>query len=382
MSASKSKKAPILDIGKTGKVSTELLEFDRNNPRLATGNNYSTATDVGLISAYREMAALDELITSICSNGYIDLEPLIVIGPDQGPFRVLEGNRRLSAIKLLKDAELARDCKVSVPRPVPPKVLSDIQSVSAHRVEKEEDAEAFIGFKHINGPHRWDAYAKALFVTNWYKRGKKSGLSIDEIARQTGDTNNTIRAYISSVRVLEQAQANRLFDVNDKHNRGRFAFSHLYTALGRKEYLDYLGLRIGWDQDPSEKPVHKEKLADLGTVLKFMYGSKKDNVEPLVVSQNPDLKNLGRCLANPSALARIKSGDSLTVALSEIDGASMFGEALVIANAKLDRVVELLPKFDGDVDLLSLAEDLLTRADTVKTMMDKAVKRKTTKTAK
>ena len=125
---------PILKIGETKQVSTSLLSFDKQNPRLITGDEYSTVDDIAIIKAYREIAALDELITSICSNGYIDLEPLIVMGEDQGPFVVLEGNRRLAAIKLIADPKLAVDCKISLPKEISNQVKDSIKQVTVHRV--------------------------------------------------------------------------------------------------------------------------------------------------------------------------------------------------------------------------------------------------------
>src|SRR5476649_1060675 len=82
---------------------TKLLEFDRTNPRLLTGDDYGTSVDEDIIAALNEIAPLEEIITSICTNTYLDFEPLIVIGKDGGPYRVLEGNRRLAAIKLISN---------------------------------------------------------------------------------------------------------------------------------------------------------------------------------------------------------------------------------------------------------------------------------------
>lgn len=338
--------------------------------RVITGDEYSTVDDIAIIKAYREIAALDELITSICSNGYIDLEPLIVMGEDQGSFVVLEGNRRLAAIKLIADPKLAVDCKISLPKEISNQVKDSIKQVTVHRVAKAEDAEAFIGFKHINGPHRWDAYAKARFVAAWYRRDAATGLTIESISRQTGDTNDTIRAYISSIFVLDQAEKEGLFDIGNRYNKTRFAFSHLYTALGRKEYVNFLGLEKGWNQNLVESPIPKEKTDHLKETLTYFYGSKIDDKKPLIESQNPDLKHLGECLVNTTALARIRSGDTLNVAYAEVDGPKMFGEALILANNKLERVIDLLPKYDGDESLLIVAEDVLTRAQTLQTMMN------------
>ncbi len=71
---------------------TSLLEFDHTNPRLVTGDIYSTVSEEDIISVLNEIASLDELITSICTNNYLDLEPMIVIGEQiAGLFQSLMG---------------------------------------------------------------------------------------------------------------------------------------------------------------------------------------------------------------------------------------------------------------------------------------------------
>ncbi|WP_434107944.1 ParB/Srx family N-terminal domain-containing protein [Paraburkholderia caffeinilytica] len=356
---------------------TSLLEFDRTNPRLVTGDSYSTASDEDIISALNEIASLDELITSICTNKYLDLEPLIVIGEPSGPFRVLEGNRRLASIKLILDPELAKRCRISMPKPIPKKILDSIATVTVWRVKTESDAQAFIGFKHINGPHRWDAYAKARFVADWYKKEMGNGLSIDAIARQLGDDNDTIRAYIGGILVLEQAEKARLFEISNRYNKGKFAFSHLYTALGRTEYQDFLGLESGWNRSPDIDPVPRKNAEKLGEVLRYIYGSKQDEIAPLVKSQNPDLKQVGEVIAHPVALERIRAGATLALAYNDVRSPyEVFSEALGQAHLKLTQAVDTLPKYTGDASLLPIADEIVELADTLITIMKKKAKKK------
>jgi hypothetical protein len=343
---------------------TSLLDFDYENPRLTTGDDLSTHDEKSMICSLRDIAALDELIQSICNNGYFNLEPLIVWGEDCGPFTVLEGNRRLAAIKLIKNRDLARECRVSLPATISQKVLDSIECVSVWRVAKKDDAQAFIGFKHINGPYRWDAYAKARYVADWYKKEKSRGLTIESIARQLGDDNDTIRAYIGAVLVLEQAEEERLFDIKDRYNRGRFAFSHLYTALGRKEYQEFLGLAKGWNHTPDEQPINEKKTPQLKEVLTYFYGSKQDNQPALIKSQNPDLKNLGEVLIHEIALAKVRGGADLKTAHNEVRGAGeVFSEALVQASLKIDAAIDLLAKYDGSSSLLSISRELAEKSD-------------------
>lgn len=344
---------------------TSLLRFDITNPRLLTGDDYSTAGDEDIISALNEIAPLEEVITSICTNSYLDFEPLIVIGPDGGPYRVLEGNRRLASIKLICDPELAKKCRIPIPL-VTNTVKKSVQAVTIWRVEDEQDAQAFIGFKHINGPSRWDAYAKARFVSDWYKRDRLKGLTIDQIARQLGDDNDTIRAYISSIYVLEQAEERNLFEIKNRFNRGKFAFSHLYTALGRLEFQEFLGLEKGWNKEPVIKPVRRQNEDKLKEILLYLYGNKREEAQSLIKSQNPDLKHIGEVVANPVALEKLRAGATLSVAYNDVRSPyDVFSEVLAQATLKMSATMDSLPKYNGEENLLVIAGEILEQAVTL-----------------
>ena len=90
------------------KVPVERLRLDRRNPRLHAES--VKTSDEELVAWLYRAAELDELLQSISANGYMDIEALIVMdGPDagNGELVVLEGNRRLAALRLLREPELA-----------------------------------------------------------------------------------------------------------------------------------------------------------------------------------------------------------------------------------------------------------------------------------
>jgi len=120
------------------------LHFDRENPRFA---QHRYTTDEQIVRELYDQADVGELLQSILTGGYIDFEPLVVLR--QGSI-VLEGNRRLAALRLICDEQLRGRLKISLPKidsPKPPPV-----QIRALVVEAREQARSFIGFKHINGP--------------------------------------------------------------------------------------------------------------------------------------------------------------------------------------------------------------------------------------
>ncbi|MEJ8845669.1 ParB/Srx family N-terminal domain-containing protein [Variovorax rhizosphaerae] len=351
----------------------DALQLDLANPRLQTGDDHEASNESEVIEILSDIAALDELILSICTNKYLNLEPLIVHGPNGGPYRVLEGNRRLAAIRLIQKPSLALELGIKIPQPISIEVKESIKRVLVYRVHQPDDAREFIGFKHINGPQRWDAFAKAKYVTNWYKSANGT-LTIDDIAAKMGDNNNTLRAYIYAILILDQAKDSGQWSIEDRAiTKGRFAFSHLYTALGREQYQDFLGLTAGWSNKPNPKPIKKSYLGNLGEVLSYMYGSQSDARSSLIKSQNPDLKDLGLAIADPRARLALQNRAPLEKALDELkEPASAFHDALIVANLRLSRAMDLMAKYaGGDEDIDILIEEIYQRADTLKTMSDK-----------
>lgn len=88
------------------------LELDLENPRITLASDQRDAMQKILIE---QGAKLINLAESIAENGLNPMDRfLIVRSPRAGKFIVLEGNRRLLALKLLKGAVLVNDLEISV----------------------------------------------------------------------------------------------------------------------------------------------------------------------------------------------------------------------------------------------------------------------------
>jgi len=328
------------------KVSPEFLSLDPRNPRLYNGKNFSeNAETYELVKELANSADLEELIQSISENGYLSIEPLIIM-PRKGKHIVLEGNRRLAAIKLLKDPELARKCRVVVPKKLSKHVEDSLKEVAVYLVENESDARSFIGFKHVNGPHKWDSFAKAQFAYKWFVSERKNGLTIDDITNKLGDSNNTVRSIVSAMFVLEQAKSQEIYEIHSDRMSPKFSFSHLYTALNRSEYREFLQLEKDWNITLQDNPVPAQNSGKLRDVLSGLYGYKKDNKPALISSQNPDLKHFGEVLANEASYDAYKSGvDNLSELYKQAgDPLQHIKDAFLEINKQLDTISSVLDR--------------------------------------
>ena len=90
--------------------------------------------------------------------------------------------------------------------------------------------ESYIGFKHINGPHRWDALAKARFAATWYRKERKHGLTLEKIAQRLGDRHDTVVRLVNGIFVLDQAEEKRftpsMIDIREENSRSRISTQH------------------------------------------------------------------------------------------------------------------------------------------------------------
>ncbi|MCY3615469.1 MAG: ParB/RepB/Spo0J family partition protein [Bacteroidetes bacterium] len=348
------------------RIPVDCLDLDVLNPRLISKE--IRESDEAIIAHLYRAEDLNELLQSIAANGYMDIEPFIVC-KENGRLTVLEGNRRLAAVRLLRDDELSNKIfDVTQTRIRVPKInqhhRATLEKVSVYRVAHRKDADAFIGFKHINGAARWSSYAKAKFAARWHKT---SGLPLIAIANQIGDSHQTIKRMVHAIHVLEQAENESLFDIEDRRNP-RFSFSHLYTALSRPDYRKFLGLDAKWaSYEPQPNPVSKKKEKHLTELLTWIYGSKQGDKNPVIQSQNPDLKRLGEVLDNPASLTVIRAGGSLEEAHeSTLSADQRLAESLLLTRSKIREAIHNVRGFDGQNDsLVDIAEEIFETAKAI-----------------
>ena len=342
----------MLGTNKTEDLDIDRLLFDVENPRLVEFGitDESTQDEIGDVLYYQMGAS--ELVLSIASSGFWKYEPLIVL-PRDDDYIVLEGNRRLAAIKVLT-RELA---DIPLPRGVePPKgdALEKLATVPCLIADSRESVWQFVGFKHVNGPAKWGSYAKAKYISEIHN---KFGVSIKDIAFQIGDTNKTAQKLYQGWMVIQQAIKENVFDLGDLP-APRLFFSHLYTGLQRNGIREFLQLEDA--EVESKTPVREDRVDELEQLLLWMYGSKSKEVKPIIQSQNPDLKHLDEVLQSREALAALRSNETLIYSHEIAQGSNqVFEENLMAAKRALQKAKSFSSEaYHGDVDLFYVSRDI------------------------
>ena len=346
--------------GEPADVSVSKLFLDEQNPRLRSHDAHTQDEILRVLA--REMS-IDEIALSIAANGYYATERLLVIARDSSPsctFTVIEGNRRLAAVQVLLDAKKRRITRTTDLPKLSAERRRQLQTLPVSIFTDRKQLWPYLGFRHVNGPREWDAFAKAQYVAMVHET---YGVPVDEISTRIGDRFSTVQRMYLGYRLIRQAEEASVFDRADRFNEKRFYFSHLYTAADQTPFRRYLGITQSRANRP--RPVPARSIGKLGELLTWIYGSRSKGMEPLIRRQNPDLNLLREAIDDEDALATIRRGGSLTRASEVARGDDVvFRQRL---NAAKDGLIEVgsfvTLGYKGESDLLDTARDILDLAD-------------------
>ena len=138
------------------------LLLDPENPRLPE----SVGRDqIAMLDYIAETTAIEELMLAIGENGFFPGEPLVVVPhPDDAKqLLVVEGNRRLTALKLL-----SAPTSISNPGARMRIISQDAKHrpsmIPVVRREHRKDVLPYLGFRHITGDPKMTGSGSAVFA--------------------------------------------------------------------------------------------------------------------------------------------------------------------------------------------------------------------------
>jgi len=284
-------------------VKIKHLLFDPENPRLPEELGGDQRQ---LFRFLVDDIGIEDLLSSMATSGMIEGDPIVVRPTEKkGDYYVIEGNRRLAAMKLLNGEKIG-DGK---PEPTIPKLTRDVaDTLKEARVQSGWDREkldAYLGYKHVTAAWKWVPEAKAKFVLTRCK-DDFSDENLSKFAQRLGTTLPTLRRWVVAYLTLKQAEAEGKFDPKEAYAK-RY-FGTFYTLLGSQEVQRFLFLR---STPVTRTPVAKDHLEQLGEFIAWVIGTKKS---PPVVNSRAQQK-FDAVLSSPSALQYFRSKKNLEGAL-------------------------------------------------------------------
>ncbi len=284
-------------------VEIQHLLFDPDNPRLPEG----LGSDQKKIFRFLvDDIGVDDLLNSMAASGAIAGDPMIGRPAEQqGRYYVIEGNRRLAALKLLNGEKIADNS----PEPPLPAVNAEVAPTLKQTILQlgwdPERLEAYLGYKHVTASREWTPEAKAKFVLKSCK-GDFSDATLTKFAQRLGTKLPTLRRWLVAYLTLKQAETRGKFTPEEAYAK-RY-FGTFYTLLGSQEVQSFLSLTAGF---LSATPVPEDHLDQLGEFIGWVIGTKKS--PPVINSRSQ--QEFDAVLASPSALQYFRSKRNLEGAL-------------------------------------------------------------------
>jgi hypothetical protein len=309
------------------------LDFDKENPRFPP--EIATATDDVLIERFIRDERLQELVESIGDQGYFPGEPLLVV-KNGTRYTVVEGNRRLAALKLLNGL-----CKPPVGRIAIERAIEAAEQkpdvVHALVFGASSEIVKYLGFRHLTGIKPWNALQKARYMQRLLEMTDRgtSAPAIRQLARETGSTAAYLGQSLTALTLYERAEEKDFFGL--PLSPQDIEFSLLTTALSYSNIATYVGLRQS--TDPAQEP----DLDALSNVFQWLFvrptGSKP------VVRESRQLSKLAAVVAEPESLNDLIKSGNLDDAFELSKGtAEALTESLGVVKRRITKAWEWLPK--------------------------------------
>jgi hypothetical protein len=323
-----------IKMNQSADISTDQLLLDIENPRFGL---VDAADQLEALRILKNRANLKELWDSISQKGFQRFEPLVAIkDPASLGYIVIEGNRRLAAVKLLLDPDLAQLIGLKAMPSVTPEVAMTLHALPVNVVASRNDAAEYIGFKHINGPTTWGSLAKAKFANKLYEATKLEFVdaesALDVLSKRLGDGRQLLLRILIGYKVFEQARDFEFMD-EQKLFENTLDFSHLYTMLQNPDTRKYLGLgESPLKEDQIVKhPIPASHTESLRNIVSWLFGDSLN--DPVIRRQGTDRPKLTKVLASSSATKVLEDTRDFARAVEESD----FDKDLWVTNvAKLE----------------------------------------------
>ena len=281
-------------LGNPAELPMHQLRLDPLNLRLPEA--YQGASKTQLLEYIAETYSGIEVARSIALHGYFHSEPLIVISGTEDSYIVVEGNRRLVALRILAQPDLAAELddadewrnladEADLPERIPVVIVRDRQSVAP-----------IIGYRHISGIEPWEPYPKARFIASLVE---DENLEFQAVADLVGERSSDVAANYRNFAIVTQAKDDFGIDIT-RITRRFGVFTRAMTSLPLRTYI---GAPAPADVHPGKKPLPEDSGTKAQELFSWVFGENGTNP---VIGESRDITTLGQVVSSEDGLRILK----------------------------------------------------------------------------
>lgn len=305
------------------------LHFDPENPRLPS--SIDAGDDIAVIRWMLQDATIIELMGSIGQNGYFPGEPLLAVEDESiHGYIVVEGNRRLTATKLLHSPEIAT---------VRMKAVENAAGQALYRPDElpvllypsRGEILNYLGYRHITGIKEWDPLPKARYLYDLYRHSDASSHEdkLKAVAKTIGSRSDYVERLLNGLTVFNEILEHSFFGIEGM-SESSIKFSVLTTALNYQNIASFVGVEGSGPVDADDIDVdHLKELTE------WMFEKVEQGTTRLGESRN--LRQLSAVVVSPLALQAFREKTSLDDAYKMTSGPdNAYRSAVAEARKRLD----------------------------------------------
>lgn len=318
-------------------IDTSQIDFDPKNPRFYRLNDAHSVAAV--IEEMLDDESVQDLMLSIGQKGYFEGEPLLVTKEGER-YTVIEGNRRLAAVKLLNSevpppsrrknsiATIQSEAVVTPPRTLPCLVY-----------EGRREILRYLGYRHITGIKEWDSLSKAKYLAQLrdeFYAGIAKKEQMRSLSNDIGSKPDYVAQLLTALSLYIRAENSNFYVLPIEAKD--IEFSYITTALNYKNIVEWLGLE---NKSDIEMPNLNEE--NLKRTLGWMFS--KDQLGRTVLGESRNLSELAAVVTSEDAIAVLEDSGKLSEAFLYTNGPQIALEKALEEVSKRATVVwNMLPK--------------------------------------
>lgn len=335
------------------KVSLDHLYLDPNNYRFIDQPDYSFVEEKDIKTTAVQKKTLrflsgasfegiKDLLDSIKTNGFLEFEQIQVRPISSTDYVVVEGNRRVAALKTLNRQYEAENQFEEFK----PTAYTKIQ-VSIIQGYDEKNNYIAMGLQHIGGKKKWSPLNQARLLRDLLT---KQRMGENEICNSLGITRSTFRTRL---RALYLADIYLKSDFGDQFKSDMFS---IFEEVMKKTELR---VWLNWDDNNHEclDILNQERLFNW---LSFIDADDEHARQEPIIMKSAEIRELAGFINDIKAIQMMESTRS-------------FSEGKLFITSGTSKVKQSLDKINKEVRSLNESDDAMSESDynTLKATIDK-----------
>lgn len=322
-------------------ISPVEIWLDPQNPRL--DDEQKGLGQEELLRLMIDEFKIEELARAVVESGYCPFDPLVGY-EEKGRTIILEGNRRIAALKLLLNPQLA-------PERLRPRWMElsklgtaqqgtyQVVSVMVFETRDMDQIQAYLGFRHVTGVLEWPVYERAQYIAQLVDT---QDWNYKEVGDKLGIQPKNVEKHYVAFRIVRQAFEEEVPGARRMKDR----FGVLVRALQTTGVISFVGVELLNDPEKSRNPVPQERLDDLRNLVRWTFGI--DDEEKPLVRDSRQLTKWGKILESREAVRYLRSATNPTFERAWYKSGGQLEsleETLHAAADRLEEAVPLVPEY-------------------------------------